>query len=113
MKKSGMGTAVGLVGVAVTFSLAACTGTKPPVHRTETFFLGERGGPEGTSLPPLQVKFEEMGDFPPVGSARMPLNLELEQNPPLPPIQFNVEEMGDFPPVGTPRLILEPGIKQK
>ena len=115
MKKSGISIVLGLVGVGVTLSLlhSACTGVKPPAQGSDALILGERGSLDGAPLPPMQVKFEELGDFPPVGSVSIPLNLELKQNPLLPPIRFNVEEMGDFPPVGTPRLPVKPGIKLK
>jgi len=104
----------GLMGIGVTLSLlAACTGAKPPAQGSDALVVGERGSLEGTLLPPMQVKFEEMGDFPPVGSARIPLNTELEQHPPMPPIQFKPEEMGDFPPIGSPSLPAKLELKQE
>ena len=70
----------GLMGIGVTLSLlAACTGAKPPAQSSDALVVGERGSLEGTLLPPMQVKFEEMGDFPPVGSPSLPAKLILKQ----------------------------------
>jgi hypothetical protein len=115
MKKSGVSTAVGLMGIGVTLSLhlAACSGARPTTTGSEGFVLGKQGSLNGSPLPPIQFKYEEMGDFPPVGIAKIPFMIELRQNPSLPPIEFEIEEMGDFSPVGTPRLPLKIEIKRE